>query len=413
MKLESGIFSNIKKENIDSLGEESWKSKKSVDKKFDADNDQSSKSSLDDGTSIIPIDIKREETDGDPIGSMKSDSGSSLESKPSHHVKTIVVKEKVLTLMANPVMVSETYNDQIMIPGKKRKGINRTASGKKEHDSLDGMVAKIMKELKSEKVDDSSYEEDKKDIGNSCSNVILSEEPNGVSIFLTRSDEYSKSPMKSGLLEVKKLNPLAITTNTKINSPAINPHAITRNTNNSAAKDNLSIKNEVHIKKPLNAFMLYMKEMRPVVRAECEEKESAVINQILGRRWHGLTREEQSVFFMKARQERVRHQQLHPNWRCRDNYRLGRKKKFDRMKAAAADPTVNMEKCRRRYGVEQPDLWCKPCKRKRKCVRVLEKAQDTETASDTRVVGRDMDKLSWLNLEQYSPLPQSVKAKFS
>jgi len=43
-------------------------------------------------------------------------------------------------------------------------------------------------------------------------------------------------------------------------------------------------KKETHIKKPLNAFMLYMKEMRPVVQAECTLKESAAINQLLGRR---------------------------------------------------------------------------------------------------------------------------------
>lgn len=42
-----------------------------------------------------------------------------------------------------------------------------------------------------------------------------------------------------------------------------------------------------HVKKPLNAFMLYMKEMRAKVVAECTLKESAAINQILGRkvRW--------------------------------------------------------------------------------------------------------------------------------
>lgn len=39
-----------------------------------------------------------------------------------------------------------------------------------------------------------------------------------------------------------------------------------------------------HIKKPLNAFMLYMKEMRASVVKECTLKESAAINQILGRR---------------------------------------------------------------------------------------------------------------------------------
>ncbi|KAG5267162.1 hypothetical protein AALO_G00218710 [Alosa alosa] len=39
---------------------------------------------------------------------------------------------------------------------------------------------------------------------------------------------------------------------------------------------------ETSIKKPLNAFMLYMKEMRAKVVAECTLKESAAINQILG-----------------------------------------------------------------------------------------------------------------------------------
>lgn len=46
----------------------------------------------------------------------------------------------------------------------------------------------------------------------------------------------------------------------------------------------LTDKKKPHIKKPLNAFMLYMKEMRAKVVAECTLKESAAINQILGRR---------------------------------------------------------------------------------------------------------------------------------
>lgn len=47
---------------------------------------------------------------------------------------------------------------------------------------------------------------------------------------------------------------------------------------------NAADKKKPHIKKPLNAFMLYMKEMRAKVVAECTLKESAAINQILGRR---------------------------------------------------------------------------------------------------------------------------------
>ena len=46
-------------------------------------------------------------------------------------------------------------------------------------------------------------------------------------------------------------------------------------------KDKRSV---AHVKKPLNAFMLYMKEMRPKIAAECTLKESAAINQILGKR---------------------------------------------------------------------------------------------------------------------------------
>merc|ERR1719270_26730 len=127
-------------------------------------------------------------------------------------------------------------------------------------------------------------------------------------------------------------------------------------------------KKEPHIKKPLNAFMLYMKEMRPVVQAECTLKESAAINQILGRRWHGLTREEQAKYYEKARQERQRHMQMYPHWNARDNYRYGQKKKKRRDKTD--DPAANIKKCRARYGLEQQDLWCKPCRRKKKCIRV-------------------------------------------
>lgn len=43
-----------------------------------------------------------------------------------------------------------------------------------------------------------------------------------------------------------------------------------------------------YVKKPLNAFMLFMKEMRQKVVEECTLKESAAINQILGRKVKAL-----------------------------------------------------------------------------------------------------------------------------
>uniref|UniRef100_A0A3B5QPH4 Transcription factor 7 n=1 Tax=Xiphophorus maculatus TaxID=8083 RepID=A0A3B5QPH4_XIPMA len=100
------------------------------------------------------------------------------------------------------------------------------------------------------------------------------------------------------------------------------------------------------IKKPLNAFMLYMKEMRAKVIAECTLKESAAINQILGRRWHALTREEQAKYYELARKERQLHMQLYPTWSARDNY---------------VNPG-SPKKCRARFGLNQQTDWCGPCR---------------------------------------------------
>ncbi|XP_068706252.1 transcription factor 7-like 2 isoform X1 [Montipora capricornis] len=125
-----------------------------------------------------------------------------------------------------------------------------------------------------------------------------------------------------------------------------------------------------HIKKPLNAFMLYMKDMRSKVVSECTLKESAAINQILGKRWHALDRQEQAKYYEMARKERALHMQLYPGWSARDNYaQQGKKKKRKRDKSQAE--ITNPKKCRARYGLDRQHEWCKPCRRKKKCVRFL------------------------------------------
>ncbi|XP_067858300.1 transcription factor 7-like 2 isoform X12 [Heptranchias perlo] len=113
-------------------------------------------------------------------------------------------------------------------------------------------------------------------------------------------------------------------------------------------------KKKPHIKKPLNAFMLYMKEMRAKVVAECTLKESAAINQILGRRWHALTREEQAKYYELARKERQLHMQLYPGWSARDNY--GKRKKRKREKQAG----------------ETNDKSFPVSRRKKKCIRYIQ-----------------------------------------
>ncbi|XP_066901096.1 protein pangolin, isoforms A/H/I/S isoform X7 [Halyomorpha halys] len=126
----------------------------------------------------------------------------------------------------------------------------------------------------------------------------------------------------------------------------------------SAHTSNNQEKKKPHIKKPLNAFMLYMKEMRAKVVAECTLKESAAINQILGRRWHALGREEQAKYYELARRERQLHMQLYPDWSSRANTTRGKKRK---RKQETNDGGNSMKKCRARYGLDQQSQWCKPC----------------------------------------------------
>lgn len=97
--------------------------------------------------------------------------------------------------------------------------------------------------------------------------------------------------------------------------------------------------------------------------------------------WHSLSREEQAKYYEQARKERQLHMQMYPGWSARDNYAQSKKKKrkreadtsidfiyanVDRMENYLSVGTSNgggqQKKCRARYGLEQQDRWCKPCK---------------------------------------------------
>uniref|UniRef100_A0A668AXV7 Transcription factor 7 like 2 n=1 Tax=Myripristis murdjan TaxID=586833 RepID=A0A668AXV7_9TELE len=127
-------------------------------------------------------------------------------------------------------------------------------------------------------------------------------------------------------------HPAIVTPNVKQESSHSDISSLNSSKHSDAKKEEEK-KKQPHIKKPLNAFMLYMKEMRAKVVAECTLKESAAINQILGRRWHALSREEQAKYYELARKERQLHMQLYPGWSARDNY--GKKKKRKREKQQA------------------------------------------------------------------------------
>ncbi|GFT98440.1 hypothetical protein NPIL_547551 [Nephila pilipes] len=125
----------------------------------------------------------------------------------------------------------------------------------------------------------------------------------------------------------------------KYNSKATVPTSSHNNTTNN------TVEKKAHIKKPLNAFMLYMKEMRAKVVQECTLKESAAINQILGRR----------------------------------NLCSIVNKCVDTVEFCYGN---NLKKCRARFGLDQQSSWCKPCRRKKKCIRYKDGNDNTFDMED-------------------------------
>uniref|UniRef100_A0A9J7XGM5 Transcription factor 7 like 2 n=1 Tax=Cyprinus carpio carpio TaxID=630221 RepID=A0A9J7XGM5_CYPCA len=189
------------------------------------------------------------------------------------------------------------------------------------------------------------------------------------------------------------------------------------------AKKEEEKKKQPHIKKPLNAFMLYMKEMRAKVVAECTLKESAAINQILGRRWHALSREEQAKYYELARKERQLHMQLYPGWSARDNYVKHRE--YFPNPCLSLPPITDLsapKKCRARFGLDQQNNWCGPCRRKKKCIRYIQgegscasppssdgSLLDSPPSSPSMVSPSPSSKESKTQTEQMQPLSLTMK----
>ncbi|KAE8280052.1 hypothetical protein D5F01_LYC22189 [Larimichthys crocea] len=82
-----------------------------------------------------------------------------------------------------------------------------------------------------------------------------------------------------------------------------------------------------YIKKPPNAFMLFLKEQRPNFEAEVRIRGIAAVNATLGQRWKSLTVEEKDKYYKQAQKEKDLHAQQHPEWTHKNNYGKKKKKK--------------------------------------------------------------------------------------
>ncbi|KAM8876565.1 transcription factor 7-like 2 [Synchiropus picturatus] len=87
-----------------------------------------------------------------------------------------------------------------------------------------------------------------------------------------------------------------------------------------------------YIRRPPNAFMIFMRENRAKITASLKPKHSVEANSILGKMWKSMSAAEQEKYYQLAAVERRLHAAQHPDWSSKDNY--GKKMKRYRGKAA-------------------------------------------------------------------------------
>uniref|UniRef100_A0AAZ1XD28 HMG box domain-containing protein n=1 Tax=Oreochromis aureus TaxID=47969 RepID=A0AAZ1XD28_OREAU len=103
----------------------------------------------------------------------------------------------------------------------------------------------------------------------------------------------------------------------------------------------------LYIKKPPNAFMIYLKEQRPKVMAELNLTGSAAINAVVGKRWRSLSKAQQAKYFDQAETERCRHATEHPDWSTKENYGKKRTRTRNRTSSTASEPKQEAQQAKR------------------------------------------------------------------
>ncbi|XP_028290834.1 transcription factor 7-like 1-C [Gouania willdenowi] len=84
---------------------------------------------------------------------------------------------------------------------------------------------------------------------------------------------------------------------------------------------------EPYIKKPPNAFMLFLKQNRAAAEAELGVRTSAVVNKHLGERWRALSPELKGLYNAEATLHAFIHLLKNPGWTNKINYRNKRKRR--------------------------------------------------------------------------------------
>lgn len=106
-------------------------------------------------------------------------------------------------------------------------------------------------------------------------------------------DDYEHPPMKEQM-EVK---------------PQVFPLAKERR------RSKTSTTNEPHVRRPMNAFMIFSKRHRPLVHQKYPNQDNRTVSKILGEWWYSLQPDQKAEYHKLATQVKEAHFKAHPDWK--------------------------------------------------------------------------------------------------
>ena len=85
------------------------------------------------------------------------------------------------------------------------------------------------------------------------------------------------------------------------------PHMYTQQNKSKPEKD--------HIRRPMNAFMIFCKRHRPLLQKQYPNQDNRTISKILGEQWYALSPEQKKQYAMLASEVKEAHFRAHPDWK--------------------------------------------------------------------------------------------------
>jgi len=79
-----------------------------------------------------------------------------------------------------------------------------------------------------------------------------------------------------------------------------------------------STANKSHVRRPMNAFMIFSQQERPQIHQELANCDNRAVSKLLGERWYSLTQSEKNRFHQLATELKLEHFKANPDWKWRN-----------------------------------------------------------------------------------------------